>query len=201
MCNAYTKNSTKHIATLLTGHIGYIEFPITNEKPKYYHVNDIKTLIHYVTHTYRPEITKIVPQTNYCLHCKDDTAPFHQFSLHQVYLTKSEKPHGTSSLCNVQLTSRTSKPRIFPHYHPLLKISNLLLNSIFSFLISQTLSILHFAIFYLNIEHVKQPIKIMLARLQFPFLSDLNPMHNLLHNVLPKYQFIIETKSILFLKY
>ena len=39
MCNAYTKNSTKHIATLLTGHIGYIEFPITNEKPKYYHVN------------------------------------------------------------------------------------------------------------------------------------------------------------------
>ena len=28
------QNSTNHIATLPTGHIGYIEVPITNEKPK-----------------------------------------------------------------------------------------------------------------------------------------------------------------------
>ena len=34
-----------------------------------------------------------------------------------------------------------------------------------------------------------QRIKLMLAKLQLPFESDLNLMHNLLHNVLPKYQF------------
>ena len=37
---------------LPTGHIGYIEVPITNEKPKYYQVNDMNTQTHNVTHTY-----------------------------------------------------------------------------------------------------------------------------------------------------
>ena len=42
------RNSTNHIATLPTGHIGYIEVPITNEKPTHYQVNDINTLLHNV---------------------------------------------------------------------------------------------------------------------------------------------------------
>ena len=49
-CATIIQNSTNHIATLPTGHIGYIEVPITNEKPKYYQVNDINTLIHNVTY-------------------------------------------------------------------------------------------------------------------------------------------------------
>ena len=86
-CATLKQHSTNHIATLPTGHIGYIEVPITNEKPKYYHVNDINTLIHNVTHTYHPEITKIIPQTNYSSQYEDDTVPFHQLSLHQIYMT------------------------------------------------------------------------------------------------------------------
>ena len=60
-CATIIQNSSNHIATLPTGHIGYIEVPITNEKPKYYQVNDINNLIHNVTHTYHPEITELVP--------------------------------------------------------------------------------------------------------------------------------------------
>ena len=97
-CATLIKNTTNHIATLPTGHIGYIEVPITNEKLKYYHVNDINTLIHNVAHTYHPEITEIIPQNNYSLQYKDGTVPFHQFSLHQVYMTISETPPKTSTL-------------------------------------------------------------------------------------------------------
>ena len=64
-CATIIQTSTNHIATLPTGHIGYIEVPYTNEKPKYYQVNDINTLIHNVTHTYHPEITELIRQTNY----------------------------------------------------------------------------------------------------------------------------------------
>ena len=81
-CATLIQNSTNHIATLPTGHIGYFEVPITNEKQKLYHVNDIKTLIHNVTHTYHPEITEFLPQTNYPSQFKDDTVPFHQKLLH-----------------------------------------------------------------------------------------------------------------------
>ena len=50
-CATLIQNTTNPIATLPRGHNGYIEVPITNKKPKYYHVNDINTLIHNVTHT------------------------------------------------------------------------------------------------------------------------------------------------------
>ena len=52
------QDSTNHVATLPTGHNGYIEVPITNEKPKFYQVNDISTIIHNVTHTYHTEMTE-----------------------------------------------------------------------------------------------------------------------------------------------
>ena len=64
-CAQIIQNSTNHVATLPTGHIGYIEVPNTNEKPKYYQVKDINTLIHIVIHTYHPDITECIPQTNY----------------------------------------------------------------------------------------------------------------------------------------
>ena len=63
-CAILIQNSTSHITTLPTEHIEYTEDPITNERPKYYHVIEINTLIHNVTHTYQPETTKIIPQTN-----------------------------------------------------------------------------------------------------------------------------------------
>ena len=110
---AIIQNTSKHVATLPTGHIGYIKVPITNEEPKFYQVNDINTLIHNVTHTYHPEITEPIPQTIYIVHYDDPTTPHPQFSLHQFYLTHSDIPHQISSLNNVQPTSHTSETRIF----------------------------------------------------------------------------------------
>ena len=78
------QNSTNHISTLPTGHIGYIEVAITNEKPKYYQVNDINTLIHKVAQIYHPVITKLLPQTNYSSQDNTELVSSHQFSLHQV---------------------------------------------------------------------------------------------------------------------
>ena len=112
-CATPIQNSINHIATLPTEHFGYIEVSITNEKTKYYHVNDINTLIHNVTHTYHPEITENIPQINYSSQYKDATAPFHQFSLHQVHMTNPDIPTKTS-LSNVQPISHTSKHRVFP---------------------------------------------------------------------------------------
>ena len=124
-CATIIQNSTNHIATLPTGHIGYIEVPITNEKPKYYQVNDINTLVHNVAHTYHPDITEIIPRTNYSTQNDTETVSSPQFSLHQIYLTNSDNPPTTSPIYNVQPTSHTSKPRVFLLYHTLPKILNL----------------------------------------------------------------------------
>ena len=113
-CATLIQNSTNHIATLPTGHTGCFEVPISDEKPKYYHGNDINTLIRNVTHTYHPEITEIIPPTNYSSQYKDNRSSFHQFSLHQVYMTNHDIPTTTSPLYNVQPTSHTSKNRVFP---------------------------------------------------------------------------------------
>ena len=113
-CATIIQNSTNHIATLPTGHIGYIEVPITNEKPKYYQVNDINTLIHNVTHTYHPEITEIIPPTNYSTTTEQQPIPPTQFSLNQVYMTDADSLPHSPSLYNVQPTSHSSKPRVFP---------------------------------------------------------------------------------------
>ena len=113
ICATIIQNTSKHIATLPTAHIGYIEVSITNEKPKFSQVIDLNTLIQNVTHTYHPEITEPVPRTNYILHYGDTTPP-PQFSLHQIYMTNSDTPSHTSPLYNVQPTSHTSEKRIFP---------------------------------------------------------------------------------------
>ena len=76
-CATIIQNSTNQIATLSTGHIGYIQVPITNEKPKHYQVNYVNTLIHNITNTYHSDITELVPQTNYSLQYNDDTVPSH----------------------------------------------------------------------------------------------------------------------------
>ena len=104
----FIQNTSKHIATLPTGNIGYIEVPVTNEKPKFYQVNYINTLIHNVTYTYLPDITEPVPPTSYVVHYDDSTTTPPQFSLHQTYMTHSDIPHKTSPLYNVQPTSNTT---------------------------------------------------------------------------------------------
>ena len=113
ICATIIQNTSKHVATLPTGHIGYIEVPITNEKPKFFQVNDINTLIHNVTHTYHPEITEPFPQTNYIVQYDDPTTPPPQFALHQIHMTNNDIPNQTSPLYNVQPTY-TSEKRIFP---------------------------------------------------------------------------------------
>ena len=85
---------------------------MTNEKPKFFQVNDLKTLVHNVIHAYHPDITEPVPQTNYFIHFDDPTTPSPQFSIHQIYMTDSDI-HQTSPLYNLQPTSHTQK-RIFP---------------------------------------------------------------------------------------
>ena len=67
-----------------------------------------------VTHAFHPEITELVPQTNYTVHYVDNTASPPQFSLHQKYMANSDIPSKTSPLFNVQPTSHTSKTRVFP---------------------------------------------------------------------------------------
>ena len=114
ICATIIQNTSKRVATLPTGHIGYIEVPITNEKPKFFQVNDINTSLHNVTHTYHPEITEPVPQTNYIVHYDDPIFPPPQFSLDQVYMTHDDIPNQTFPLYNVQTTSHTSEKRIFP---------------------------------------------------------------------------------------
>ena len=114
ICATIIQNTSKHVATLPSGHIGYIEVPITNEKPKFFQVNDINTLIHNVTYTYHPEITEPLPQTNYMVQYGNPTTPPPQFSLHQIYMTNDDVPNRTSTLYNVQPTSHTSEKRIFP---------------------------------------------------------------------------------------
>ena len=106
--------TTNHVATLPTGHIGYIDVPITNEKPKYYQANDINTLKHNITHTYHPEITEQIPQTKYSVSSDSNIFPTTQFSLHQLYMTNSISLPKPMSLYNLQPTIHTSKPRIFP---------------------------------------------------------------------------------------
>ena len=113
ICATIIQNTSKHVATLPTGHIGYIEVPITNEKPKFFQVNDINTLIHNVTYTYHPEITEPLPQTNYIVQYDDSTTPPPHFYLHQIYLTNDDIPNQTSPLYNVQPTSHSSAKRIF----------------------------------------------------------------------------------------
>ena len=54
--------------------------------------------MHNVTHTYHPDITEFIPQTNYSLQDINKSVPSHHFSLHQVYMTNSETPPVTSSL-------------------------------------------------------------------------------------------------------
>ena len=118
-------------------------------------------------HTYPPEITALVPQTIYSLQYNEDTVSSHQFSLHQVYMTNADTPPTkTSLLYNVQLTSHTSKPRIFPSLPYTTENLKIAKNSTSSSLILQTLSILHFVICYSNTKHVMQHIKMMLAKLQ-----------------------------------
>ena len=140
-CATIIEHSTNHIATLRTGHIGYIEVPITNEKPKYYQVNDINTLIHTVTHTYHPYITELVTPTSYAVQPNDNTVPSHQFSIHQLYMTDPNLSLIPSSIYNVQPTSHTSKPRFFLSLRTLQKI---LTNSTFNFLTFQSPNMSHF---------------------------------------------------------
>ena len=113
-CATNIQNSTNHFATLPAGHICYIEVPITNEKPNYYQVNDINTLILNVAHTYHPYITERPSQTNYNLKDNRELVSSHHFSLHQVYMTNSDTIPIKSQLCKVQSTSHTLKPRVFP---------------------------------------------------------------------------------------
>ena len=134
-------------------------------------VMDINTFIHNVTYTYHPEVTEPIPPTNYSIPPEQQSTSSTPFSLHQVYMTNPNPLPRTPSLYNVQPTSHSSQPRLFPSlpYSP----ENLkFINS----LALQILNMLHFVICYSNIRPAMLPIKTMLARLQLLFVSDSNQM-------------------------
>ena len=87
---------------------------MTIENSKYYQVNDINTLIHNVTDTYHPELTEPIPPTNYSIPPEQQSTSSTPFSLHQVCMTNLNPLPRTPSLYNVQPTSHSSQPRIFP---------------------------------------------------------------------------------------
>ena len=115
ICSKIIQNSTNHIATLPKGHIGYIEAPITNEQPKYYHVNDLNTLVHNVAHTYHTDISEPIPFANYNTPTQDIPSSSNHFSFHQIYRT-SPTLHNSPlfNVYNVQPISDTPKSRTFP---------------------------------------------------------------------------------------
>ena len=86
ICATIIQNTSKHVATLPSGHIGYIEVPITNEKPKFFQVNDINTLKHNVTHTYHPETLTRRPiyKIDTVLHLEIDLAMTKVLLLHNT---------------------------------------------------------------------------------------------------------------------
>ena len=93
-------------------HIDYIEKPITNEKPKYYQVNDINFLVHNVAHIYHSDLTESLLPSNYDITIPErflvSSSASHS-SLHQGYLTTPKLlniPY--SHIYNVQLTSESS---------------------------------------------------------------------------------------------
>ena len=92
ICATIIQNTSKHVATLPTGHIGYIEVPITNEKPKLFQVNDINTLIHNVTHTYHPDITEPLPQTNYIVQYTILLGIVHALQIYEFLIIGSPHP-------------------------------------------------------------------------------------------------------------
>ena len=65
-------------------------------------------------YTYHPDITELIPQTNYSLPDNRESVSSHHFSLHQVCMTNSDTPPVTTPLYNVQPSSHTSKPRVIP---------------------------------------------------------------------------------------
>ena len=67
-CSSLIQNFTSNIATLPKGNIGYIEIPVTIEKPPYYQVNDVNTLIHSIIHTYHPDITEPQKPSEYVMY-------------------------------------------------------------------------------------------------------------------------------------
>ena len=111
------QNSTNHVSTLPSGNIGYIEVPITNERPEYYQVHDINSLVHNVAHIYHPEITEAIVPTNYAPLYNEDTLYYPQISLNRLYMTDSSKtPNRPKSHYNVQPSSHTRKPCIFTSF-------------------------------------------------------------------------------------
>ena len=145
-CATIIKNSTSHIATLPTGHIGYIEVPITNEKPILYQVNDFNALVRNVAHTYHSDFTEPMKETNYAPQYTDDTHSIPFFSLHQVSMTNTITKTANSSLSNVQPTYDTTNPRFFLLFLILKSISSLLTNFTFGFLNTQIRNMLHFVL-------------------------------------------------------
>ena len=200
ICATIIQITSKHVATLPTGHIGHIEVPITNEKPNTYQVIDINTLIHNGTHTYLPEITEPVPQSNYIVHYDDPTTQPPQFSLHQIYMTNSDIPHQTSPLYNVQHFSHTSKTRIFPS-SPYTS-ENLKFINKFNFQFSDLTDTEYITLCNMSLKYKTwyATHKNDVGKISTPFRIRLKPNAQLITQRPSNVQFTIETNSIHFLK-
>ena len=94
------QKTTYHIATLPRGHIGYIEVPITNEKPIYYQINDITTRCTFISSLYYRTFSTIKLQFK----TQDGTSFFSPIFNKQVSIANSDTPLIKSHFYNVQPT-------------------------------------------------------------------------------------------------
>ena len=124
------QNSTDQFVTLPTGRIVYIKVSVANEKPKYYRVIDINTLVQNVY----SDMTEPKPQTNYTVQYKDETHFPQSFSLHHVVMTKLHKVIITILSIMYSPLLILQNLEFFLHHNIPKKISNSIMNIISNFL-------------------------------------------------------------------
>ena len=112
-------------------------------------------------------------------------------------MTHSDIPRQTSPLYNVQPTSNTSEKRIFPSLP--YTSENVKFSNKFNFQFSDLTDTEYITLCNMLLKY-KTCYATTLVKYQLLFVLDSNLMHNLLHNVLLKFQFIRETNSMPFLK-
>ena len=110
-CSSLIQNFTSNIATIPKGNIGYIEIPVTIEKPPYYQVNDVNTLIHSIIHTYHPDLTEPQKPSEYiCMDIQQQNYNSIQPHINRIHINdKTFNIPVTPVIQNVQPTSVIKK--------------------------------------------------------------------------------------------
>ena len=110
-CSSLIKNFTSNIAALPKGNIGYKGIPVTIEKPPYYQVNDVNTLLHSIIHTCHSDLTEPQKPSEYiCMDIQQQSYNSIQPHINRIHINdKTFNIPTTPVLQNVQPTSFIKK--------------------------------------------------------------------------------------------